>query len=253
MTKVICAVRHPRRPFTLIELLVVIAIIAILAAMLLPALSKAREKARQISCTSNLKQIGLMQLLYCDNSDGHFCILVDNSGGWDARYDASYALTKPGYLTEGLGTGMDAANNKVFQCPSAVGYTQSYTTKFAGYGYNECLGYEEYWGGGFREGITQTQLKNPSQTMMNADAGYLSAGIYEVTSYLRTPVADSKGHGAYNSSGTSDFRHGGNCNAVYTDGHCASSKTIYTTSSAGDGVRTGFLSKDNSAYDPLWQ
>lgn len=61
-----------RTGFTLIELLVVIAIIAILAAILFPVFAKAREKARQASCLSNMKQVSLANLQYCQDYDGRF-------------------------------------------------------------------------------------------------------------------------------------------------------------------------------------
>ena len=111
-----------KKTFTLIELLVVIAIIAILAGMLLPALNKARDRAKSASCISNIKTSGLFLTIYADDNKDYFPILKVGSYNW------SYQLYTGGYISiPGKKTNNDAIN--ITKCPAArpVIFEQNYS------------------------------------------------------------------------------------------------------------------------------
>jgi prepilin-type N-terminal cleavage/methylation domain-containing protein/prepilin-type processing-associated H-X9-DG protein len=114
-----------RRGFTLIELLVVIAIIAILAAILFPVFAKAREKARQSSCLSNVKQIALAILQYAQDYDERFPMLYDLGSPRNGLIQTTQPYTK---------------NYQIHDCPSSD--AKSAATSYLGsrsYGYHNSL------------------------------------------------------------------------------------------------------------------
>ena len=190
-----------KRSFTLIELLVVIAIIAILAAMLLPALAQAREKARQANCTSNLKQLGLGLFMYAD----------DNAESYHQHRDTPSTWSWADRILPYVGAG-----DKVFTCPSntrtptRVGPAPNVQTH---YGWNWRQLGSDTW-------VRRIgQVTQPSKTITYVDSASYVADWYSV-SYRPQAVHSSDG-----------------CNMAMADGHVEFMRreAIYTGTDAADG------------------
>jgi prepilin-type N-terminal cleavage/methylation domain-containing protein/prepilin-type processing-associated H-X9-DG protein len=197
-----------KKHFTLIELLVVIAIIAILAAMLLPALSAARERARQSNCTSNLKNIGLYQNMYADaNKDFFTPINTTNVAEYpsDDKYIWGQRL-----MVHVVGASNTEKNN-IFFCPSMTSPAENVywsATSYGIRGYNYDV----------KNTINRLKLEDPTiaayihDSVVKKSDGTLE-GAYMVYNRLN-----------YETAGTIHIRHGKMFNSLFCDGHVAPEK-----------------------------
>jgi len=206
-----------RRGFTLIELLVVIAIIAILAAILFPVFARAREKARQASCLSNIKQLAVAAKMYADDYDEVFCKarFADEDWGYWFAVIHPYVNNSQLHVCPSLrrnATDSTTVNSvlNIEEGSLCYGWNIGTTDAPDGY-YTNGMGYYE---GDGKPPVAASMILEPADTILLGDISY-SPGLYDTNFlYLLYKVSGLAGDETY----TPDVHNGGG-NYAYVDGH----------------------------------
>ncbi len=211
-----------RRAFTLIELLVVIAIIAILAAILFPVFAKAREKARQSSCQSNVKQMSLGVLQYAQDYDEIIPWMWQGGAGsvWAHVPINGTAISNYTIWCEYIYPYVK--NTQVYSCPSQT-YTQAnmqYSTFAMSYNYNGSAGLTAApWVAPGPANQAMAKIITPASTILMTDGWTMDCWWYAED--WAALVSGKAGPGQAWTSGTWNVvrRHNEGTNAGYCDGH----------------------------------